>query len=488
MIVREIIKDPTLIDCFDWFNDYKDTRLFISERGDEALLEKFDTKYSEWCHQKSQTMSTPSSGSHNTHARLSPSSAKSWSNCTASISYIEANADRIPKDNSSAYSQEGTEAHDHAADVLLGKKTIDQIPEDFRPYVAAYVDHCLSLAPDGVVPQIESQVPLWYQADQNGTVDFAVVTEDRVTIRDLKYGAGVLVTAQENPQLAIYAYSLIRMLDPVYEFTPETVVDIGIFQPRHREADTSVPWIITLKELAEFCREIEYAVIQVQTGRGLKFAPSEGDDGACRWCKAKGICEARHAAISEALVVPDSGVTREEMVMSMPDLTKDEKKLPPLDRVAARLGKLGVPEGAITEKYLVGLFAAKKSMESLLDDVAEYLSARAMEGNIPEGTKLVLGRAGNRAWVNEEAADTFLKNQGLKQDERYDFKVKSPTAAEEILKDKLKSSKRTATRFAELVSRSEPKKTLALASDKREACLPDVAVMPDLVALDDFEV
>lgn len=427
------------------------------------------------------------SGSHNTHARLSPSAAKSWSNCTASISYIEANAHRIPKDDSSEYSREGTEAHDHASEVLLGVKTIDDVPENFRPYVAAYVDHCLALIPDGVAPQVEASIPLWYQPDQNGTVDFAVVTDERVIIRDLKYGAGVLVSAHENPQLAIYAYSLVKSLEDIYDFTPETTVDIGIFQPRHREATTAEPWIISLKDLAEFCREIEYAVIQVQTGRGLKFAPSEGDDGACRWCKAKGFCEARHAAISEALVVPDSGLTREQMVTAMPDLTKDEKKLPPLDRVVARLEKMGVPADAITEQYLVGVFASGGAIKSLISDVEEYLETRALQGQIPEGTKLVMGRPGNRAWANEAAAETFLKNQGLKQEERYDWKIISPTAAEKVLGERLKVT-RTAGRFKELVSRSEPKKTLALASDKREACLPDIAAMPDMDAIDNFEV
>jgi hypothetical protein len=278
------------------------------------------------------------------------------------------------------------------------------------------------------------------------------------------------------------------MMQDVYEFTPDTLVDIGIFQPRHREADSAEAWIITLKELEEFCREIEYAVIQVQTGRGLKFAPSEGDDGACRWCRARGFCEARHKYITEALVVPDSGVTREQMISQMPDLTKEEKKLPPLDRVMARLDKMGIPTDSITEQYLVGVFAAAKSVTSLISDVEEYLESRALAGDIPEGMKLVLGRAGNRAWVNEDAAETFLKNQGLKEKERFDFKLKSPTEIEKVLADKLKKTKATATRFNALISRSAPKKTLALASDKREACEPTIAAMPDMIAIEDFEV
>lgn len=47
MIVREILKHPELIDFFDWFNDYKDTRLFLSE-VDPSRLPEFDAKYEEW--------------------------------------------------------------------------------------------------------------------------------------------------------------------------------------------------------------------------------------------------------------------------------------------------------------------------------------------------------------------------------------------------------------------------------------------------------
>jgi len=492
-------------------------------------------------------MTTPETtgltGSSNTHARLSPSDSKRWTTCLASIAFQEANAHRIPKDDGGIYADWGTAAHEYSARVLLGESTLDKVPEEYAEVVDLYTSLCMkqvegaklssiqacrdeleistAMGEEPNIPDrvyfVEEQLALFYQPEQTGTADFiGIIAKDRVVERfiglDLKAGAGVLYTSIESTQLAIYMFSAIKLLEGVYHFGPDTVIELAMIQPRHREGAEQQPWVLTLAELTKFCDEIEYKAIQARTGAervrekigspnrdvsakeileaapGLKFEPAEGDGGGCRFCKNKPFCEARHTAISEALVVPDSGVTREQMVMSMPDLTKDEKKLPPLDRVTARLEKLGVPEGAITEKYLVGLFAAKKSMESLLDDVEEYLSARAMEGNIPEGTKLVLGRAGNRAWVNEEAADTFLKNQGLKQDERYDFKVKSPTAAEEILKDKLKSSKRTATRFAELVTRSEPKKTLALASDKREACLPDVAVMPDMVALDDFEV
>jgi hypothetical protein len=457
------------------------------------------------------TPATGSSGSHQVHAKHhSPSSSGCWYHCTAATAFLEANSHRLPPDKSSKYADEGTQAHDYAADVLRGKLDIEKVPEDFRPHVKLYVDHCNDATPEGVSPQIEVSIPLFYNPGQPGTVDFAALSDERIVIRDLKYGAGELVFSFENTQLAIYAKSLIAQLVDVFDFTDDTVVDIHVFQPRHREALDSQPWITTLGEFNKFCEGIEYRYIQsnnalervksklpcgerditpeeiLEAAPGVSFNLEGCHHGACRWRNARAFCGIYNAAATEALVVPDSGLTKEQMVMQMPDLTKEEKKLPALDRVVARLDKMGVPASAITEAYLVGVFASAGPIKSLLNDVEEYLESRALQGQIPEGTKLVMGRPGNRAWTNESSAETFLKNQGLLEKQRYDWKIISPTKAEEVLGDRLKV-KRTEGRFKELVTRSEPKKTLALASDKREACLPDIASLPDMDVMDEID-
>lgn len=490
-------------------------------------------------------MTTPETtgitGSSNTHARLSPSDSKRWTNCLASIAYQEANDHRTPKDDGGTYAEWGTTAHEYSAQVLLGQTTLDKVPEEYAEVVRLYTAHCMKQVEGATLSSIKScreevelseligenptlpdrvyfveeQLSLFYQPEQTGTADFiGIIAKDRVVERfigaDLKAGQGVLYTSIGSTQLAIYMFSAIKLLEGVYHFGPDTTIELAIFQPRHREGADQPPWILTLAELTKFCEDIEYKAIQASTGAervrekigspgrdvsineileaapGVRFHPEDGDGGSCRWCKCKAFCEARHAAITEALVVPDSGLSKEQMVMQMPDLTKEEKNLPALDRVVARLDKMGVPASAITEDYLVGVFAAAGPLKSLISDVEEYLESRALQGQIPQGTKLVMGRPGNRAWANETAAETFLKNQGLKQEERYDYKVISPTAAEKVLGERLKV-KRTASRFKELVTRSEPKKTLALASDKREACLPDVASMPDMDVVDDID-
>lgn len=456
---------------------------------------------------KSETVS----GSHNTHARLSPSSSKTWSTCTASLAFIEANSHRIPKDTSSIYSNEGTEAHEWAANVLLNKITRDDVPDNFRPYVDAYVNHCLDLVPEGVSYQVEVQCPLFYQPSSTGTCDFAIITDSRVTVRDLKYGAGVLVTADDNSQLAIYSLSLIRMLEDVYAFTDDTIVDIGIFQPRHREAQDATPWIITLKELIDFCDHIESSAMVafggvtavqaklpcgqrdisaeevLKAAPGTQFVPQEGDDGSCRWCKSKGFCEVRLAAATEGFTLP--GISGVDMIALLPDLSKDDAKLPVEERVELAVCEVVPNEVAgtamLSDSYLVCIHERSKAIKKFLDDVEELLEARALAGNPVPGTKLVEGRAGNRAWANEEEADTFLRGKKLKESERYNFKLKSPTEMEKVL-DIKNQPKRTQTRWNELVTRAPGKPVLVLESDKRPAISAAIEALPDLGG--EFEV
>ena len=477
---------------------------------------------------------TTLSGSHNLHARLSPSDSKRWSNCTASIAFQEANAHRIPPDRS-AYSDEGTEAHDWATKILTGTIAPIDIPASFRDPVCTYTDHCLSLVPDAVLTHlddclseadlgfdaperalfVEEQIPLYYQPEQTGTADFIALhavagTVDRIYVRDYKHGAGVLVSTQENTQLAIYAFSVVQRLRGAYQFPDSTPVDIAIVQPRHREAEGVKPWIITLADLETFCKDIEYRAIQARTaaervrekigspGRdvgcdeikeaapGSVFAPSEGDEGACRWCKCKAFCDKRIAALSEGMDIPSMDAV--DMLAAMPELSKAESKLPVEERIALVSEVLGAQGRIITDEYLVNLVGRAKGIRALLDDAEEYLESRLLAGEEIEGVKLVDGREGNRDWANPDEAETFLKNQGLKMEERFDFKLKSPAKIEQLLATKLKSTTRTKNRFEQLITRSPAKKKIAVTADKRDAVAPVIASMPDVQAIEDFEV
>lgn len=450
------------------------------------------------------TETTGITGSSNQHARLSPSDSKRWGSCTASIAFQEANAHRVRKDTGGVYADEGTEAHEWAAKVLLNQCGIEDVPEkgmlgnDLRWYVAEYIDHCLATVPQGAGYEVEVQVPLFFQEEQSGTCDFAVVTEDRIVIRDYKHGAGVLVSSDSNSQLAIYAYSLVKLYEDLYIFGPETIVDIHAFQPRHREGAAQSPWIITLADLATFCEDIEYRAIQARTGAErvrekigapgrdvspeeileaspmVKFHAEDGDGGSCRWCKCKAWCPKRLSAALDDLDTPH--ITAEEMLIAIPDLDKAEKKLPLEERVNLISERLGL--SSLGDDYLVKLYHRSKAITKFLDDVEEYLTGRMHDGEEIDGVKLVEGREGNRAWLSEDAADLYLK-QKLKMEERFSMKLRSPAQIEILLGEKLNST-RSKNTFNSLIARSSAKRVIALADDKRPAVGSLLAALPDV--------
>ena len=504
-----------------------DTHRWVTLSTRNATLAELNIPESAISHRNTVPMTvkppdTGKSGSSNSHSRLSPSSAKQWTTCTAAPGYIADNrlkilpikvaevikltsylehiieethdhekramvtATRIQsgklkidklteeqicdieKTSGSEPAREGTRAHDWAERVLNGKTTLEEAPFVLRDAIGTYIKHCTELVPEGATPLVEVKVPLFYCSNPNetGTCDFAIVTEERVTIRDYKHGAGVLVDAVENEQLAIYTYSFIKDLeaDGMYDFDPATIVDIGIVQPRHHAGDEIKTWILTLSDLALFCSPIEAAAKQIQEGRDLTFAPSED---ACRWCDAKSFCPARSAALTE--VFSSHEVNGADFLASLPDLTKEDKKMSVADRVMKRVGDAQ----PLTDEQLVAMYGAAKGIQGFLNDIEEMIEARVFCGDNFNGTyKLVLGSQGNRVWADEEAADKFLKNQRLKEDERYNFKLKSPTMVEALLKDKLTASSRTKNLFLSHITRSEARQVVALASDKRPAISP----------------
>ena len=476
------------------------------------------------------TMNTPTtgkSGSSNTHARLSPSAAKQWTVCTSAPQFLEENRMRIlpikinevlkltpylkhiedethdyerraivlcedlqagrtaqadlseqdigdiERTSGSEAAREGTRAHDWAERVLNGKCALEDAPWVLKDAIAIYIEHCRSLVPKGVTPYIEAKVPLFYDPESYGTCDFAVVTDERIWIRDYKHGAGVLVYAEENEQLAIYALSFVRSLteDGMFDFAPKTVIDIGIVQPRHHDGAEIRNWVITMAELEKFCEPIMDVAQHINEGGDTTFAP--GDD-ACRWCDAKGFCFARASWISASAEKPDaSGLVALCETTEIP--AAKAKKMTVVDRLELMSGM------TLDDDKLLALFEKTKAITGFLDDVSEYVTSRVLTGDDFDGRmKIVTGRAGNTAWKDEEEADKFLKGQKLKEDERYNYKLKSPTQIEAMLKDKFEKSTRAKNIFLSLTTRADGKPVAALASDKRPALsLQQLTALPD---------
>ena len=367
---------------------------------------------------------------------LQPSAAHRWLTCTASPRFLAEHEAELPKDDS-PWAAEGTQAHEVAEKLLLGEAY--SCPPDMEEHVKGYADRVqsnLQTARTGATLHVETKVPLFYMPEREGRIDSAILDKSDATliIRDLKYGEGVMVDAENNEQQAIYAESFIRSQWP--DMPADGLVRIIIDQPRAREGATVKDWVLTRKELGLFCARIGAVARKIIADEDTQFAPGD----ACRFCDAKGICPARG---NQALAV-------------LPEET------------TMQLGGLPPPEG-LTEDQMRRIVEAKGQLVDWLDSVEAHIFARLSDGKEFPGFKLVEGRS-NRAWADEAEAAKKLR-AFIPKDQLWSApKFLTPAQAEKALKKPLKPvTARLEKALARLITKPEGKPVLAPESDPRPA-------------------
>ncbi len=87
-----------------------------------------------------------------------------------------------------------------------------------------------------------------YVPDGFGTGDCLIVGDGRLHIIDFKYGMGVLVDAEENPQMMLYGLGALRLYDMLYDISE---VSMSIFQPRRENVSTYTMSADALREWGE---------------------------------------------------------------------------------------------------------------------------------------------------------------------------------------------------------------------------------------------
>lgn len=390
------------------------------------------------------------------HSDLSPSGSKRWLLCKAQPGFIKAlkKAKKVPEDDSSIWSDEGTIAHDWCSDVLTGKTTLDKVPGEFFPHVREWVEICnaLKFETGCKAPLIEQKVPLFYLPEDKGTVDFAVWGESGIHIRDFKYGQGVFVDAEDNTQLAIYALSLIRYMESHgWFFHGDTIVTMGIFQPRFRGQVKYRIWTVTLDELEEFCEEDQKITktareILTTDWQDLPFHPAKD---VCQFCPAKkaNVCQARQDAMFAGFPKPPTSVD-----FSLDDL---------------------LPVSELSDADKVTIFRNRKMIAAFLKEIELDVSTRAATGDIPEGLKFIRGRRGNWFYKPETVRDAQALLEGNNVDP-LETEMISPAKAKEMLKLVTKelsaeTRKQIFESFEKYLDRPEGKIKLVGVDDKGEA-------------------
>ena len=324
------------------------------------------------------------------HARLSPSDAKRWLGCPASIEMVE----RMEADpeqaglllpDSSPYAQEGTLAHAVAAEVLEGGgvKGVDEAMLAHAKRYTQYVEGLMKLDSQLFVERRVSYSN-WVE-DGDGTADAVVIGEDGIDVVDYKYGQGHLVPAEDNPQLKLYALGVIQTFELLLPDAER--VTMHIYQPRRDHYDS---WDTTVSDLLAWADGVVAPRAQrIQSGEAWQTQSFKPSDSACEWCRAKAACPAlaKHIADEAASHFDAPGDAEESVATaSVSDLIRASKLVPLLTKWAHAV------ETKVADLVLSGV-------------------------DIP-GKKIVRSRT-IRQWADAKKADHALTRRGLKAGDRY---------------------------------------------------------------------
>lgn len=340
------------------------------------------------------------------HAVLSASAAKRWLNCTAAP-LLEAD---LP-DSGSTYAAEGTLAH-AVAELKARKKftpmstrkynsELKKLKADelWQPEMDTHTDTYLSRLVECAqtyteLPHVALEVKVDYSEyapEGFGTADCIMLGGDTISVIDFKYGQGVPVSAEENPQMMLYALGALNQYRMFYGDQIQRV-HLMIVQPR---IDNVSEWEISRAELETWGREVvRPAADEAMSGNG-KFA--EGD--WCRFCKAKAQCRLRS----------ETNTALEDFKFVLPPLLSN-----------AEVGDI--------------LIRAQR-LKQWVTDLEDYALKACLAGEEIPGWKLVEGRS-IRQFSDIDEALTAIIDAGTPKEMLYDYKPKTLAQIEKLIGSK----------------------------------------------------
>ncbi|WP_366923849.1 DUF2800 domain-containing protein [Metallumcola ferriviriculae] len=358
-----------------------------------------------------------------THAILSASGSHRWLNCTPSAR-LELEFD----DKSGEAAAEGTAAHElsehklRKALKMQSKKPVSPYDSDeMDNYTDGYVEFVLEIIEQAKqtcndpLVLIEQRLNFSkYVPDGFGTGDCVIIADGSLHIIDFKYGQGVLVSAEDNPQMKLYALGALEIFDGIYD---TDTVSMTIYQPRRENVST---YTVSKESLYQWAEE------ELKPKAELAFA-GDGNYCAgewCQFCRAAVKCRARAEAKMK--------------------LATFEFALPPL----------------LSDEEIAEILSSVGDLTSWANEIMAYATDAAVNhGKEWPGFKVVTGRS-NRKYTDEKAVAEAAKNTGY--NDIYRQSLITITQMEKLMgKTKFKEI------LGGLIKKPPGKPTLVPVSDKR---------------------
>lgn len=354
----------------------------------------------------------------NGHALLSASSSDRWLHCPPSARLCESYADKGTDAHAlceyKLRKALGMEAEDPTENLTWFNQEMDDCATGFAAYTLELVEAAKETYADPVV-LIEQRVDFSRWVEQGfGTSDAILIADGTMHVIDYKHGHGVLVSAEDNPQMKCYGLGALELFDDIYDID---TVAMTIYQPRRQNIST---FTLSKDDLYRWADEILKPTAQLAFAGDGNFLCGEW----CGFCKAKNDCRARAEANLK--------------------LARYDFKLPPL----------------LTDEDIEDILSRVDDLVAWASDIKEYALQQAVSGKEWHGWKLVEGRS-NRRYTNEAAVTQAVKGAGF---DPFEHKLLGITAMKKMLGK---------ARFDELltayIEKPQGKPTLVPESDKRPA-------------------
>lgn len=400
------------------------------------------------------------------HSIFGPSAAHRWMRCPRSL--IEGH---LAGDRPTFYSAEGSVAHWLGEDWLTNGnpwRHLDTvqvkdgfeitIDEEMISYVGEYVSRA-STSPGHHYIEVQVDLSKYTPVPSFGTSDHISVEWQKLRVKDFKYGK-VWVDAKENEQGLAYALGAFEELDWLYDFQE---IDIEIVQPRKDNYDV---WTISRAELLEFGERYREAAHRAWDPE----APYNPDPIACEYCPARTTCPALSVVLLQMAqaTFDDIGEISQSTALTLVEQEIiSEPDLPGYQEVSL--------------EKLARIYEWRSVFERWFRECYDYLLHQLDLGRDVPGQKLGNGRAGNRAWTNEEAAKRFLKQNGVASIDLYNHKFVSPAQASALLRlSRGGTIKENDSLISEFVFQPPGKLTMIPADDGRPALASAVSAFDDV--------